>query len=121
MPGIFAGTPFDRPPTCARCDQLEELCACPPEQPKPNWLPPEKQRAKVRIDQRKHKRTVTVIWGISPCESDLPALLSELKSACGSGGALKSRENSEEQAIELQGDHLIRVTDKLKQIGYRVR
>ena len=45
---------------------------------------------------------------------DLPALLSELKTACGAGGSLQ------DESIEIQGDHLFRVTDKLKQIGYRV-
>lgn len=114
MPGIFAGTPFDRPVVCERCSQPEDACDCPPTDPKPTWLPENQQRAKVRTDRRKHKRIVTVVWGLDPLETDLPALLSKLKSECGSGGVLK------DSSIELQGDHLPRVTDKLKQMGYRV-
>ena len=27
---LFAGTPWDRPPTCERCGELEAECKCPP-------------------------------------------------------------------------------------------
>ena len=114
MSRLFAGTPFDIPPTCDRCGKLEEECGCPPEQQAPQWLPANRQRAKVRLDRRKHKRVMTVVWGLLANETDLPALLSELKTACGAGGSLQ------DESIEIQGDHLSRVTDKLKQIGYRV-
>ncbi len=33
MTRLFAGTPFDRPPTCERCGKLVEDCACPPPEP----------------------------------------------------------------------------------------
>ena len=70
---------------------------------------------KVRIDRRKHKRLVTVVWGLSAESNDMPALLSKLKSACGSGGSLQGEQ------IELQGDHLDRVKNQLCEIGYKVR
>jgi len=116
MTRLFAGTPFDVPPTCDRCGKLEEQCRCEPlPEPKHKFLDPEKQGAKVRVDRRKHKRMVTIVWGLSPTETDLPELLSNLKSACGSGGSLQNDQ------IELQGDHLHRVQEKLHQIGYKVR
>jgi len=112
MTRLFAGTPFDIPPRCDRCGELEEDCQCGP-LPKPTTAP-EKQTAKVRVDRRKHKRLMTVVWGLEAESNDLPGLLSQLKSACGSGGSLKGDQ------IELQGDHLERVKQQLRQIGYRV-
>jgi len=112
MTRLFAGTPFDIPPRCDRCGELEQDCRCGP--PPKTWLAAEKQRAKVRADRRKHKRMVTVVWGLSPDESDLPTLLSKLKSACGSGGSLQGEQ------IELQGDHVDRVKDQLRELGYKI-
>jgi translation initiation factor 1 len=116
MTRLFAGTPFDIPPRCDRCGELQEECHCPPEPTAPaaDLVPPEKQSAKVRLDRRKHKRMVTVVWGLSADANDLPGLLSKLKSACGAGGSLQ------DDQIEIQGDHLQRVTQQLRQIGYRV-
>ena len=102
MTRLFAGTPFDIPPTCDRCGELEEACKCPP--PAHEYLPAEKQTAKVFTEK-----------DLKPEETDLPKLLSELKSAIGAGGSLQIDQ------IEIQGDHLARVQEKLKSIGYRVR
>ena len=115
MTRLFAGTEFDIPPTCDRCDKLVGDCQCPPEVKQPERQPPEKQTAKVRIDRRKHKRVVTVVWGLEEPATDLPGLLSKLKSACGAGGAIQDGQ------LELQGDHLDRVKTTLTGIGYRVR
>jgi translation initiation factor 1 len=113
MTRLFAGTPFDIPPRCDRCGELEQECQC---EPLPaEKVAPEKQTAKVRVDRRKHKRLITVVWGLSEESSDLPDLLSKLKSACGTGGSLQSEQ------IELQGDHLERVKKQLREIGYKVR
>ncbi len=113
MTRLFAGTPFDIPPRCDRCGELTDDCQCGP--PPKEYLDPSKQTARVRADRRKHKRMVTVIWGLDPDESDLKELLAKMKSACGSGGSLQ------DDAIELQGDHVERVRKELGQIGYRVR
>lgn len=112
MTRLFAGTPFDIPPECDRCGELEESCKCAPLGPE--RLPAEKQTAKVRVDRRKHKRMVTVVWGLDPVDCDLPDLLSKLKSACGSGGSLQDSQ------IELQGDHVGRVKKQLLEIGFKV-
>jgi translation initiation factor 1 len=115
MSRLFAGTEFDLPPTCDRCGKLAEECRCEPLPETASFLAPDKQTAKVRVDRRKHKRLVTVVWGLRPSETDLADLLSKLKSACGSGGSLQ------EEQIELQGDHLNRVQEQLRKIGYKVR
>ena len=112
MTRLFAGTPFDIPPTCDRCGELEESCNCEPLGPE--RLPAQKQTAKVRVDRRKHKRMVTVVWGLDPNDCDLTELLSKLKSACGSGGSLQ------DDQIELQGDHVGRVKTQLREIGFKV-
>jgi translation initiation factor 1 len=112
MTRLFAGTPFDIPPRCDRCGELEEVCKCEPLGP--DRLPAEKQTAKVRADRRKHKRMVTVVWGLDPVDCDLPELLSKLKAACGSGGSLQ------DDQIELQGDHVSRVKNQLKEIGFKL-
>ena len=75
---------------------------------KPVWLDPDKQQAKVRVDRRKHGRWV--IGGLHPSETDLKDLLSQLKTTR-AGGALK------DDNIEIQGDHVDRVTNRLKQIA----
>lgn len=115
MTRLFAGTEFDIPPRCDRCGKLDEECECPEVVTQVERMAPEKQTAKVRVDRRKHKRMVTVVWGLEEPATDLAGLLSKLKSACGAGGAVKDGE------LELQGDHLDRIKSTLKEIGYRVR
>lgn len=107
---LFAGTPLDIPPTCERCGLLESECKC---TPLPDYLPPEKQTAKLRIEKRPKGKVVTVVAGLAPTSNDLPALLTTLKNACGAGGACK------DGSIEIQGDHLDRVRKTLQKLGYR--
>jgi translation initiation factor 1 len=112
---LFEGTPWDRPPHCDRCGELESVCKCPPlPEPKPPRKPPEKQRARVQVEKRAKGKLVTVVRGLAAEDNDLPALLTQLKSACGAGGTVK------DDTIEVQGDHRIRINDLLAQIGYRV-
>lgn len=115
MTRLFSGTPFDIPPQCDRCGKLEQECECQPTADEPERIAPQKQTARVRVDRRKHKRMVTVVWGLHPCESDLPDLLSQLKSACGAGGSIQ------DDQIEIQGDHGEKVRRLLGQLGYRVK
>ena len=58
---------------------------------------------------------VTVISGLAASENDLPALLTDLKTACGAGGTVK------DDVLEIQGNHLTRVKAALATIGYRVK
>ena len=109
---LFEGTPFDRPPRCEHCGELEADCRCPP--PARPLGPPTKQTAKLALEKRKRGKTVTVIRGLAAEDNDLPALLTQLKSICGAGGTLKN------DVLELQGDHRNRARSVLTDIGYRV-
>jgi translation initiation factor 1 len=115
MGRLFAGTPFDRPPRCERCGELESACPCPPIVPEPVRLPPESQTARLRVEKRPKGKVVTVVADLDPDGNDLPALAARLKDACGAGGTVK------DGAIELQGDHLARAQKALEAIGYRTR
>lgn len=110
---LFEGTPFDRPPRCEHCGELEAECTCPPEPPQ--RTPPEKQTARLAVEKRKNAKLVTVVRGLSAEGNDLPGLLAQLKETCGAGGTLK------DDLLELQGNHLERVRDVLARIGYRTK
>jgi translation initiation factor 1 len=115
MQRLFAGTPWDRPPTCERCGKPESECSCPTVVPEPRRTPPEKQTARLRREKRPRGKQVTVVANLDPGGNDLPALATRLKSACGTGGTVK------DGIIELQGDHLDTVERELTALGFRVR
>lgn len=110
---LFEGTPFDRPPRCERCDELEDDCRCEPEPPR--RIPPEKQTARIGVEKRKRGKVVTVIRGLPEEGNDLPELLTRLKSTCGAGGTLK------EGVLEIQGDQHESIRKELSNIGYKVK
>lgn len=115
MSRLFAGTPFDRPPTCERCGNLVPECRCPPPAVEKSLTPPGKQTATLRTEKRAKGKLVTVVRGLAAADNDLPALLARLKSACGAGGTIDG------DVIEIQGDHLTRLKTLLGEAGYRVR
>ncbi len=110
---LFEGTPWDQPPRCERCGELEEICTCPP--PARACTPPEQQTARLATEKRKKGKMVTVVRGLSPEENDLPELLAKIKASCGAGGTVK------DEWLEIQGNHVARVRDLLRDIGYRVQ
>lgn len=111
---LFEGTAWDTgPPKCDRCGKLEAECQCPVVAPP--RVPPEKQTARVQVEKRKAGREMTVIRGLSPADNDLPALLTQLKNACGAGGTIK------DDTLEIQGNQTQRVKEALAKIGYRVK
>ncbi len=112
---LFEGTEFDIPPTCDRCEKLEEDCKCEPLPEVIEYLPPDGQTARVKSEKRKRGKVVTVISGLAPDESDLQALLKILKDHCGAGGTVKN------DTIEIQGEQSERIEKKLSDIGYRVK
>jgi translation initiation factor 1 len=112
---LFAGTPFDRPPSCERCGKLETECACPPVVVEPSRIAPQTQTARLRLEKRPKGKVVTSVNGLDPAGNDLEALAAKLKARCGSGGTLK------DGVIELQGDHGDRAEAALKEIGYKVK
>jgi len=112
---LLAGTPFDRPPVCERCEKPETECQCPPPEPVKHRIPPEKQTARLAVERRKKGKVVSVIRGLPAEGNDLPALLAELKNACGAGGTLDG------DVLEIQGEHLPRLKVLLEKRGYRVQ
>jgi len=126
MSRLFAGTPFDIPPMCDLCGQPESQCVCTDAEKKAaenrrrveaERIAPEKQTASIRTEKRKGNRTATVIQGLTAQANDLPALLSQLQTACGTGGTVKPKDD----LVELQGNHLESARACLNQIGYAVR
>ncbi len=126
MTRLFAGTQFDIPPECDLCGLPETDCKCTPDdkaeaeakrQREADRIPPEKQTARITTEKRKGGRTATVINGLTAKANDLPALLSQLQTACGTGGTVKAKED----LIELQGDHTTAARECLSKIGFRVK
>lgn len=126
MSRLFAGTPFDIPPTCDLCGKEESDCQCTAEQKAAaeaerqrlaDRLPPEKQTAHVSVQKRKGGRKATVVEGLTAKANDLPDLLAKLQAVCGTGGTVKAKDD----LIELQGDHRTKVADELANIGFKVK
>jgi translation initiation factor 1 len=72
----------------------------------------------VRISrERAHRggKTVTVVRGLPADGASLDTRLAELKRLCGAGGTLR------DGAIEIQGDHRERISQRLQALGYRVK
>jgi translation initiation factor 1 len=116
MTRLLAGTAWDREPHCERCDRPESECDCPPVPPPARqFREPSKQTARLRVEKRAKGKVVTVVAGLKPDETELPALLVKLKNSCGAGGTLA------EESLELQGDHRARVEKLLTELGYRVK
>ncbi len=113
MSRLFAGTPWDRPPRCERCDRPESECSCPPRVSEPNRIPPAEQTARLTTERRAKGKLVTVITGLDSEANDLEELGTRLKNACGAGGTVK------DGRIELQGDRLQAAEKALQAIGYR--
>lgn len=111
MGGLFDGTPWERPVTCAECGRPLEACRC-PRDARGDLKRPQDQPARVHRERRSGGKTVTVVSGIDCVATDLEALLKELKSSLGAGGTVK------EGRIEIQGDHRDRVAAILREKGY---
>ena len=112
---LLAGTPFDRPPHCERCDQPETECRCSPATVVPPRVAPERQTARLSLEKRKKGKLVTVVRGLAAADNDLPSLLTQLKNHCGAGGTVDGED------LVVQGDQLDRIKTKLGDLGYRVR
>ncbi len=113
MTRLFAGTEWDKPPSCERCGELEAACRCAPNAKA--QAAPETQTARIALEKRKRGKVVTVVRGLRAEDNDLPALLTQLKTECGAGGTVK------DDTIEIQGEHLARIRQRLLAIGYQCR
>ena len=110
---LFAGTPFDRPPKCDRCGELETDCKCVP-LPAPR-LARAHQTARLSVEKRRKGKVVTVVRGLTADGNDLPSLLSQLKARCGAGGTIQG------DKLEIQGAQVERISAVLNELGYGVK
>ena len=110
MPGLFDGTPLARPVTCERCGKPLAQCQCPRSATGRITLPSD-QPVRIRREKRRGKWT-TVVAGLDPAATDLPALLKRFQKSSAAGGTLR------EDGFELQGDHRDRLLADLKALGY---
>lgn len=77
---------------------------------------PAKQTIRVATDKKRRAgKTVTVATGFQHTPDTLASIAQALKKKCGSGGTAKEGE------IEIQGDHVARIAEELRKLGYRVK
>ncbi len=108
--GLFDGTSLERPILCDRCGKDAKVCNCPPPD-----TPASSQSLRIRVEKRKRGKLVTVVSGFDCSAAQLNETLSALKTHCGAGGTVDS------QNIELQGDHISRISEILASRGYRIK
>lgn len=113
MPGLFDGTPLERPVTCERCGKPLADCAC-PRNTAGDVCRPGDQSPRVRREKRRGKWT-TVVAELDPGATDLKALLKQLRTSFGTGGGMTDGE------LILQGDHRDAVVQQLCKMGYKAK
>jgi len=114
MSGLFAGSPLERPVTCAVCGQPMDECSC-PRGADGEVRRPRDQRIVVRREKRKGGHQVTVARGFDPVASDLPAIAKDLRARLATGGTVDG------DVVEVRGDHVEPVVAHLRERGYDVR
>ena len=101
---------------CPGCGWPEKDCKCSSRTAHDVAVPDGKIVAKLRVEKSgRNGKTVTVIYDLPQNEKFLRELCSELKRACGTGGAVA------EDTIELQGDLRDRVRNHLKKKQFVVK
>jgi len=87
---------------CPKCGLPKEACIC-------GDLEKSQQKIKISIMERKFRKKVTIIEGIT---QDTKKMATKLKEELACGGTVK------ENKIELQGDHKKKVREKLIIMGF---
>jgi translation initiation factor 1 len=100
---------------CPKCGWPERDCKCSSQFARDEPLPA-KIVAKLRMEKKgRGGKAVTVVYDLPKNAAFLKELASELKRACGSGGAVV------DDTVEIQGDLRDRVRDHLVKKGWTVK
>ena len=89
---------------CQKCGLPMDLCIC-------ETMAREEEKIRVSITEKRFRKKVTVIKGISG-DVDIKNVLKELKTKFACGGTYKNK------TVELQGNHLRRMKDVLAKMGF---
>jgi len=89
---------------CQKCGLPEDLCIC-------ETMAREEEKIKVSLTEKRFRKKVTVIEGISG-DVDIKNVLKGLKTKFACGGTYKNK------TVELQGNHLRKVKDVLAKMGF---
>jgi len=90
---------------CPKCGLPKEACVC-------EVIAKTAQKIKVVPVKKRYGKMATVISGIDPKMIDLKNLAKQLKEQLACGGTIKNDE------IELQGEHVKKVKEKLISLGF---
>ncbi len=90
---------------CPKCGLPKAACVC-------EVIAREEQRIRVKLEKKRYGKFVTVIGGMDAKQVNLKDIAKRLKHELACGGTVK------EGFIELQGNHLNDVKDKLIRMGF---
>ncbi len=100
---------------CPKCGWPQRNCKCSAQFQRDEALPA-RIVAKLRMEKTgRGGKTVTVVYGLPDNQSFLKELSTELKRACGTGGAVV------EGGVEIQGELRDRIRDVLTKKGWTVK
>ena len=106
----------DKGRVCPKCGWPVDNCQCSATHARANEAVPNRVVAKLRMEKKgRGGKTVTVVYDLPNNADFLATLCSELKRACGCGGA------TTEDGVELQGDLRERVRTHLERKGFVVK
>ena len=101
---------------CAGCGWPANDCKCSKSGRTADAAVPGRVTAKLRLEKKgRGGKTVTVVYDLPQNDAFLKELATELKRACGTGGAVA------ENTVELQGDLRDRVRECLEKKGWVVK
>ena len=90
---------------CPKCGLPKEACVC-------EVIAKSEQKIRVELVKKRYGKMVTMVTGIDPKDVDLKGIAKELKNELACGGTVKNNE------IELQGEHVKKVKEKLISLGF---
>jgi len=90
---------------CPKCGLPKNLCIC-------EQIAKEQQKIRIRIDNRRFRKTVTIISGLDS-EVDVEGLAKQLKKSLACGGTVKNGE------VILQGKHKNKAKEMLLKQGFK--